>query len=51
MTNTLSPQNDGYSKKELLEIIEEIDADQKQMEYHIERQDSKKNDPYAHHPW
>ena len=51
MTNTCIRQNDGYSKKELLEIIEEIDAAQKRIEPQAEKKEIKREDHYSCHTW
>ncbi len=44
-----SKHRNGYSKKELIEIIKEIDADRNQMEIQTEKPDSSGN--YSNAAW
>ena len=43
MTNRTIHQNNGYSKKELIEILEDIDADKNQMKNQMKNQAEKPN--------
>jgi hypothetical protein len=48
MTNRTIHQNNGFSKKELIEIIEEIDADKNQMKNQAEKPNSYRKDNYSY---
>lgn len=43
-----SIQQNGYSKKELTEIIEKIDADQNQMKHQTEKSNTNREDDYSY---
>ncbi len=48
MTNRPIHQNGGYSKKELIEILEKIDADKSQMKNQAERPNLYRKKNYSH---
>ncbi len=43
-----SIQQNGYSKKELTEIIEKMDADQNQMKHQTENSNTSREDDYSY---
>ena len=47
MTDRTVHQNDAYSKKELIEIIEEIDADKNKMKNQTEKPNTYRQDKYS----
>lgn len=48
MTNRTIHQNDGYSKKKLIEILEEIDADKNLMKNQAEKPNTYRKDNYSY---
>jgi hypothetical protein len=48
MTDRTIYQNDAYSKKELIEIIAEIDADKNQMKNQAEKSNPHRKDKYSY---
>ena len=46
MTEGTIYENDGYSKKELIEIIGQIDADRNQIKHQADKPDSDKEGAY-----